>query len=194
MILDAELELELDLAYADGVLPNRGSCIKVAMNSTTSAIFGKLALYNPSNVVSPSSLPAFVYGTAWKKERSAELVYQALCTGFRAVDTAAQPKHYDEAGVGAGIRRAISEGRVARHDLFVSKALLICMCYDPSVLMQVLCLFRTPEATSAMSYSIRCRLHKSAVPTGLSWEQRCISSRVRDAVTNKIYLRSWPGP
>lgn len=115
------------------------------MNSTTSAIFGKLALHNPSNVVSPSSLPAFVYGTAWKKERSAELVYQALCTGFRAVDTAAQPRHYDEAGVGTGIRRAISEGRVTRHELFVSRLSSFPCCHDSSDLVQAFCPFKHPK-------------------------------------------------
>ena len=53
------------------------------------------------------------------EERTADLVYAALKTGFRAVDTAAQPKHYDERGVGEGIGRAICEGIVNRKDLFV---------------------------------------------------------------------------
>ncbi|GJN74292.1 aldo-keto reductase (AKR) [Purpureocillium lilacinum] len=65
------------------------------------------------------SIPKLIYGTAWKKERTADLVYAALKTGFRAVDTAAQPKHYDERGVGEGIGRAICEGIVNRKDLFI---------------------------------------------------------------------------
>ncbi len=44
-----------------------------------------------------------IYGTAWKKEKSAELVKAALQCGFRRVDTACQPKHYNEVGVGEGI-------------------------------------------------------------------------------------------
>ncbi|KAB8264604.1 NADP-dependent oxidoreductase domain-containing protein [Aspergillus pseudonomiae] len=44
----------------------------------------------------PATLPVFIYGTAWKKDRTTDLVYQALNAGFRAVDTAAQPKHYRE--------------------------------------------------------------------------------------------------
>lgn len=44
-----------------------------------------------------------IYGTAWKKDNSAELVKAALQCGFRRVDTACQPKHYNEAGVGEGI-------------------------------------------------------------------------------------------
>lgn len=51
-------------------------------------------------------MPRLVYGTAWKAERTATLVEAALRAGFRGIDTAAQPKHYDEAGVGAGIAEA----------------------------------------------------------------------------------------
>ena len=80
-----------------------------------SALFEKLLLHS-----SKQTLPAFLYGTAWKKEKTAELVYQAICSGFRAIDTAAQPKHYREDLVGDGIRRALDEGKVERGDLFVS--------------------------------------------------------------------------
>lgn len=65
-----------------------------------------------------SSLPQIIYGTAWKKERTAALVELALRVGFRGLDTACQPKHYDEAGVGAGIAAAAASG-VARADLYV---------------------------------------------------------------------------
>jgi len=59
------------------------------------------------------AMPAIIYGTAWKKDRTAELVSQAVNSGFRGIDTAGQPRHYHEAGVGealvslanAGIRR-----------------------------------------------------------------------------------------
>lgn len=52
------------------------------------------------------SMPRVIYGTAWKAERTATLVEAALRAGFRGIDTAAQPKHYDEAGVGAGLAEA----------------------------------------------------------------------------------------
>lgn len=39
-------------------------------------------------------MPRFIYGTAWKKEATAPLVIQAVLHGFRAIDTACQPKHY----------------------------------------------------------------------------------------------------
>lgn len=64
-------------------------------------------------------MPRLMYGTAWKGERTEDLVYKALRAGFRAIDTAAQPQNYDEAAVGRGIRRAVSEGIVKREDLFV---------------------------------------------------------------------------
>lgn len=60
-----------------------------------------------------------VYGTAWKKERTADLVYEAIKAGFRGIDTAAMKRHYDEVGTGEGIRRAIQDGIVTREDLWV---------------------------------------------------------------------------
>jgi len=58
-------------------------------------------------------------GTAWKKERTAELVEQAVASGFRAIDTACQPKHYSESGVGDGLRKAYDRGIVSRQDMFI---------------------------------------------------------------------------
>ena len=59
--------------------------------------------------------PSFVYGTAWKEERTAGLVEMAIRAGFRAIDTANQRKHYCEAAVGEGIARA----GLARAELFL---------------------------------------------------------------------------
>ncbi|KAK4067936.1 hypothetical protein Trihar35433_6496 [Trichoderma harzianum] len=64
-------------------------------------------------------IPKLIYGTAWKKEQTADLVYLALKTGFRAIDTAAQPKHYDERGVSVAVKRAVGEGLIKREDLFI---------------------------------------------------------------------------
>jgi diketogulonate reductase-like aldo/keto reductase len=55
-------------------------------------------------------MPRILYGTAWKKERTAQLVLQALRLGFRGVDTACQPKHYHEPGVGDAVAAFIREG------------------------------------------------------------------------------------
>ncbi|ETN44685.1 uncharacterized protein HMPREF1541_10355 [Cyphellophora europaea CBS 101466] len=83
-----------------------------------SSIFGKLVLESP-HLKSTVKLPVFLYGTAWKKEATTELVYQALSNGFTAVDTAAQPKHYREDLVAAGVSKAIKEGKVRRADLYL---------------------------------------------------------------------------
>lgn len=63
--------------------------------------------------------PQIIYGTAWKEERTEALVGLALRSGFRAIDTANQRKHYFEAAVGDAIARAIGDGLVARGDLFL---------------------------------------------------------------------------
>ena len=66
-----------------------------------------------------SKLPYIMYGTAWKKERTASLVSQAVESGFRFIDTACQPKHYNEAGVGEGWKQAATKLGLDRSDLFL---------------------------------------------------------------------------
>ena len=39
-------------------------------------------------------MPRLIYGTAWKKEATTQLVVKAILNGFRGIDTACQPKHY----------------------------------------------------------------------------------------------------
>ena len=63
--------------------------------------------------------PDFIYGTAWKKDQTKKLVKEALTAGFRRVDTAAQPRHYQEALVGQALREAFAEGILTREELFV---------------------------------------------------------------------------
>ena len=46
--------------------------------------------------ISLGTFPTIKYGTAWKKEKTSEYVYQAIQAGFRHIDTACQPKHYNE--------------------------------------------------------------------------------------------------
>lgn len=56
-------------------------------------------------------VPKIIYGTAWKKQATQGLVAKALELGFRGIDTACQPKHYNEPGVGAALKN--------RQDLFL---------------------------------------------------------------------------
>jgi len=64
-------------------------------------------------------IPDFLYGTAWKEERTPGLTEMALRAGFRGIETANQRRHYFEAGVGAGLAAAYAAGVVARSDLFL---------------------------------------------------------------------------
>jgi diketogulonate reductase-like aldo/keto reductase len=63
--------------------------------------------------------PNFLYGTAWKEERTPALVELALRMGFRGIDTANQRRHYFEAGVGQGLAAAYRAGVAVRADLFL---------------------------------------------------------------------------
>lgn len=61
--------------------------------------------------------PPFAYGTAWKGSETTGLTYAALLAGFRFIDAANQPRHYDEAGVGRAVKRFLAENRAERGDL-----------------------------------------------------------------------------
>src|SRR6266850_1104857 len=67
----------------------------------------------------PGSAPDFLYGTAWKEDRTAALTELAVRAGFRGVDTANQRRHYFEAGVGQGLAAAYRAGIATRADLFL---------------------------------------------------------------------------
>ncbi len=65
------------------------------------------------------SVPDFLYGTAWKEDRTPHLTELALRMGFRGIDTANQRRHYFEAGVGQGLAAAYAAGVVTRPELFL---------------------------------------------------------------------------
>ncbi|MBY0541280.1 MAG: aldo/keto reductase [Campylobacterales bacterium] len=63
-------------------------------------------------------IPNMIYGTAWKKENTTDLVFEALKQGFKGIDTACQPKHYREDLVGLGLLKAYEIG-IKREDIFL---------------------------------------------------------------------------
>jgi diketogulonate reductase-like aldo/keto reductase len=65
------------------------------------------------------AIPTFLYGTAWKEDKTEGLTYQALEAGFTGIDTANQRKHYYEEGVGRAIRRFLEAGFIKRAGLFI---------------------------------------------------------------------------
>jgi diketogulonate reductase-like aldo/keto reductase len=75
--------------------------------------------------------PGIIYGTAWKKADTARLVRTAIQRGFRGIDTACQPKHYDEAGVGAGVALCLNAALV-RADLYLQTKFTPVSGQDPA--------------------------------------------------------------
>jgi diketogulonate reductase-like aldo/keto reductase len=63
--------------------------------------------------------PRFLYGTAWKEDRSAQLTRLAINAGFRGIDTANQRRHYVEAAVGKALQECWAEGELSREDFFL---------------------------------------------------------------------------
>jgi diketogulonate reductase-like aldo/keto reductase len=64
------------------------------------------------------TMPAMMYGTAWKKDATTKLVEAAVDAGFRSIDTANQLIHYDEALVGEALL-ALQQKDIDRQSLFL---------------------------------------------------------------------------
>ena len=92
---------------------------EVATEEAAVASDGLTAQRLSAEVMLASKRPYIMYGTAWKKDDTADLVYQAVHAGFRFIDTACQPKHYDEAGVGYGWKTAADGMGLKRTDFYL---------------------------------------------------------------------------
>lgn len=99
-------------------------------------------------------MPRIIYGTAWKQEKTAALVEKAIHAGFRGIDTACQPKHYHEAGVGEGIAACIQAGIVTRKDLYLQTKFTPLDGHDPQKIPY------DPDAglSDQVTQSIQCSL------------------------------------
>jgi diketogulonate reductase-like aldo/keto reductase len=75
-------------------------------------------------------IPGILYGTAWKAAATEPLVRIAIQEGFRGIDTACQPKHYNEAGVGAGLG-ACSAAGVPRSEIYLQTKFTPVSGHDP---------------------------------------------------------------
>lgn len=64
-------------------------------------------------------MPKMIYGTAWKKENTTNLVIKALRNGFKGIDTACQPKHYSEDLVGKAIKELLNSKEIIREEIFI---------------------------------------------------------------------------
>lgn len=100
------------------------------------------------------AVPRILYGTAWKKSATETLVTAAIRLGFRGVDTACQPKHYDEAGVGRGIEASYDE-RLRRSHLYVQTKFTPLDGQDPARLPYD----RGASPTAQLAQSFAASLH-----------------------------------
>jgi diketogulonate reductase-like aldo/keto reductase len=115
--------------------------------------------------------PRIIYGTAWKKTRTQELVRTAIQRGFRGIDTACQPKHYQEAGVGAGVAACLND-TLHRGDLYLQTKFTPLSGQDPAqipydpeapIAQQVAQSFRTSALNLQTDY-VDCLMLHSAMP------------------------------
>ncbi|MGY6276692.1 aldo/keto reductase family protein [Methylomonas sp. MgM2] len=89
---------------------------------------------NHSNTITSTygvKMPRLIYGTAWKKERTASLVQQAIIHGFRGIDTACQPKHYFEPGVGDALIKCYEQG-ISREQIYLQSKFTPLNGHDPA--------------------------------------------------------------
>lgn len=77
-------------------------------------------------------MPKIIYGTAWKKEKTNSLVSEAILSGYRGIDTACQPKHYQEDLVGEALVKLYKDNKIERKDLFLQTKFTPLSGQDPS--------------------------------------------------------------
>ncbi len=120
-------------------------------------------------------MPRIIYGTAWKKDRTADLVVKAIQTGFRGIDTAGQPKHYSEPLVGEAFTRLKVHG-IEREALFLQTKFTPLPGQDPRqvpydknspVEVQVAQSFETSKKNLQTEYVDSLVLHSPLAPHAL---------------------------
>lgn len=120
-------------------------------------------------------MPRIIYGTAWKKDRTADLVVQAIQAGFRGIDTAGQPKHYNEPMVGTALQRLKDHG-IEREALFLQTKFTPLSGQDPRqvpydknspVELQVAQSFETSKNNLQTEYVDSLVLHSPMAPHAL---------------------------
>jgi len=77
------------------------------------------------------TMPRIIYGTAWKKERTKDLVVAAVRAGFSGIDTAGQPRHYEEPLVGAALAE-LSRAGMSRESVFLQTKFTPLAGQDPA--------------------------------------------------------------
>ncbi|KAF7872310.1 hypothetical protein EAF04_003234 [Stromatinia cepivora] len=118
------------LIHQAGLVQSRTRCLKIPSRLPNQITrLASISTTKLSRILQPSivnidtasriTIPRIIYSTSWHQEKTADLVYHAINTGYRGIETGAEPHRYDEKAVGEGIRRAIEEGKVEREDLYI---------------------------------------------------------------------------
>lgn len=110
---EAKMAMKVGGAAANAV---RGSSSVVSSSSTSTTTSSVVHAHSAKSM---TSKPHLIYGTAWKKDMTAQHVSQAVKSGFRFIDTACQPKHYNEPQVGEGWTAAAQELGLTRQDVWL---------------------------------------------------------------------------
>ncbi len=118
-------------------------------------------------------IPRLIYGTAWKRSDTARLVALAIRQGFRGIDTACQPKHYDEAGVGEGLAVGLAEG-VRREEIYLQSKFTSLSGQDPQRIPYVPHAPLADQVAESFAVTLRnlrsdyldCLVLHSPLPTG----------------------------
>jgi diketogulonate reductase-like aldo/keto reductase len=135
-----------------------------------------MATADPSRSIRGVRFPTFLYGTAWKEERTGALVELALGAGFRGFDTANQRKHYHEAQAGEALAAAIATQRCTREELFLQSKFTFKdgqdqrLPYDPRapIAEQVAASFKSSLAHFGTDYLDSYLLHGPSSRSGLA--------------------------
>src|SRR5439155_596703 len=93
------------------------ACVSAARTSQPQSN-GRMAAKGWMMSASIPATPSFIYGTAWKKEAKAAIVKTAVKAGSGAIDTANQPRHYEESLIGEALTSLASDG-IRRDSLFL---------------------------------------------------------------------------
>jgi diketogulonate reductase-like aldo/keto reductase len=120
-------------------------------------------------------MPRIIYGTAWKKDRTADLVVKAIQTGFKGIDTACQPIHYNEPQIGTALQR-LKEHGIEREALFLQTKFTPLSGQDPRqvpyeknapVELQIAQSFETSKSNLQTEYVDSLILHSPMAPHAL---------------------------
>jgi len=134
-------------------------------------------------------MPRIIYGTAWKKERTRDLVARALRAGFRGIDTACQPKHYNEPQVGEALAAVADEG-ITRNEIFLQTKFTplpgqdpATVPYDPaaSLAEQVTQSFETSQRNLQTDRIDSLVLHSPLAPHALLMEAWGAMEKIHEA-------------